>query len=570
MGLNSGTPDTIPQCDPASAKAADIKTLLEAIHNRLRSGLDDAWNGEREATALTGAVDPLVEPLRVANEAWAKQVAEMLTLLPYGAPSSTYAYSESKLVAAGLSDTIGNPYYPITAACQQLCSFALASRGMKFQNAAGGRFLRLLEAGSAVRRTWVDTMGGKWVTAENATDPKLLDGKPLPPPKPGAKPPPNPIDSFEPPNPALRQAPMLFKIHEIDPTVAFGPGSIFLYSNRQVRNSQETFVVTHADGKDYEYTIVANGRQEIWPVAPNGTTLKDNTAGAHLGFVLRADWATKTFQVFDTGGCQVREWSTGVQALADSSGGFHAGTFDGPTCTEVGAGADPFRGVGVLKFSSSAADQKTEADHIRNHVDNVLKKARPLGLARFVLLRRGVNVQMKDVSTFRQKDWLIYASPIMLTWEADEKDNYSIARYLWSLRDLPRSDEIQAMWILYVPRNELAAVMVEQGRRRSLRELLNDALRKLPKATQLLYARKVSQGIRIEGELLAIFTYPIANLTHRSDGSVYVSATYRKMNKMHPIHTLEGRWANAALSLDTAYLQGNQGDASFPTYFRPF
>ena len=540
---------------------ADIKILLEAIHTRLQAGLAEAWAGAQATIPTVGAFESIVEPLRVANEIWANQVSEMLTLVPYGGPGASYAYSESKLVAAGLSDTQSNPYYPITSACQQLCSFALASRGMEFQTYAGGRGLRLLHAGGTVRRTWVDAMHGKWVTAGNATTPTVVDG---------STPAPSPIDSYVTPNDALRKAPMLFKAHDIDASVAFGPGAIFLYSNRILRGATDDFVATHADGNNYEYTLHANARQEVWRVSSNGKNLVDNTAGAHIGFVLRADWATKTFQIFDTGGCQVADWGSGVTALADTSAGFHSGIFDGPTCTEVGPGSDPYRGVGVLPFASSSADQKTEADKILKHVNGVLKKARPLGLVRFALMRRGVTVQMKNVWRFREQDWLIYASPMMLTWESGELDNYPIARYLWSLRDLPRSDEIQAMWIVYVPRKELAAAMIEQGRGVGLPALLRLALNKLPAVTKDRYIRQEAAGKRIEPDLLARFSFPIANLSHREDGSVFVSATFRKFNKMHALYALEGRWGKAQLPLDQSYLQGTQSDSSLPGYFRTF
>jgi hypothetical protein len=159
----------------------------------------------------------------------------------------------------------------------------------------------------------------------------------------------------------------------------------------------------------------------------------------------------------------------------------------------------------------------------------------------------------------------------MLTWEADEKDNYSVARYLWSLRDLPRSDEIQAMWILYVPRSVLAAAMIEEGRGTPLPQLMRLAFNKLPEVAKNAYLADEAAGKRMIDALLAELTFPVANLTHRADGSVYVSATCRKFNKMHPIHTLEGRWkTEKRLPLSRAYLQGGQVDSSLPPYYRPF
>jgi len=579
VGLNSGKPNPIRTCDPSSGLVADFAILLEDIHARLKEGLASAWGGTQAMMAPTGAQIDQSRPLSDANEKWANQVAEMLTLQPYAGPGAAYALSESRLVAAGLSEEVQNPYYPMTSACQQLCSFALASRGYTFQ--LTNKYLRLLNAGSSVRRTWVETFKGKWVTAKDATDPILLDGKPPEPapedkqkqtdPKSQShqkKAAPNPIDSMELPNSALRSAPMLFRIHEKDPSVAFGPGSIFLYSNRPVKPASTT---TTIEGQ-YENTVTENGDQEKWRIAPDNIHLADNTAGAHLGFVLRADWASKTFQVFDTGGLGVSGWSNGVKALNENTnGGFHAGIFDGPACTEVGKGSDPFRGVGVLPFSSSPEDQKKEAEHINFHVENILKKARPLGLARLFLMKRGAKVQPGNVWNFKKQEWLMYASPTMLTWESNQYDNYSIARYLWSLRDLPSSNELQAMWVIYTPQRQLAETMLESNRTETLDEILEKTFQRLPEKRRkaLESPPKTGGPFSRNARLLARLSVPVTNLTHRNDGSVFVSATIRKFAKMHPLYMLEGRWGEPALPMTEAYLIGAQSDSAFPDYFRP-
>src|SRR5690606_31563144 len=47
---------------------------------------------------------------------------------------------------------------------------------------------------------------------------------------------------------------------------------------------------------------------------------------------------------------------------------------------------------------------------------------------------------------FAEEDWLLYASPLLPMWESAPTANYSISRYLWSLRDLPGRKHVQAFW----------------------------------------------------------------------------------------------------------------------------
>src|SRR5690606_13134717 len=70
--------------------------------------------------------------------------------------------------------------------------------------------------------------------------------------------------------------------------------------------------------------------------------------------------------------------------------------------------------------------------------------------------------------------------------------------------------------------------------------------------------------------VLADRTYPVADGTSRQDGKVEIAATYRKIPRMHPLHSLEGRWGSTArLPLDASFLQKGQTDSQFDAYLLP-
>src|SRR5690554_3411411 len=111
---------------------------------------------------------------------------------------------------------------------------------------------------------------------------------------------------------------------------------------------------------------------------------------------------------------------------------------------------------------------------------------------------------------FAEEDWLLYASPLLPMWEAAPTANYSISRYLWSLRDLPGGENVQAFWFFYVPQRELAEVMLEPGaREKTVGQLAVDALGRMKAIPRQRYFRFEEQD-RI-GRVLADRTYPVAD-----------------------------------------------------------
>jgi hypothetical protein len=127
-------------------------------------------------------------------------------------------------------------------------------------------------------------------------------------------------------------------------------------------------------------------------------------------------------------------------------------------------------GMGVPPSVTGLADQATW-----------LRKARPVGLARLVLLRRP-----KSTTDKLGIDDVLYVSRLLRMYGNGEKQNYGYARYIWSLRNVPFYQDVQAYWVLFIPRDYLADAMWALGvRGKSLDQLNTDA-----QVIKLLRAKK--------------------------------------------------------------------------------
>lgn len=179
----------------------------------------------------------------------------------------------------------------------------------------------------------------------------------------------------------------------------------------------------------------------------------------HIAFVMRvrrdAGGAVRAIQFFDVGGMNVPETPHPAIAKGIAQEGVY--TYDYPWSSSGKAGAlGAYSGHSVLSPS---------ADTLAKGIAR-LKEARPLGLARLVLARRHNAAQNRpvDLSADPPADWLLYASPLMLMYDEhtnpyEPPPNYAISRYLWSLRDLPGAEHIQAFWQISTPRSQLADAM---------------------------------------------------------------------------------------------------------------
>ncbi len=228
-----------------------------------------------------------------------------------------------------------------------------------------------------------------------------------------------------------------------------------------------------------------------------------NQGGAHIGFAVRVDLTGKRIQTFDTGGLNVKPRNTPLEA----------GTFDDPwvnaTAQVPGPHVAPehkaFKGVCVLAAPNLA--QALER----------MRRARPLGFARLVLLRRvaaGSKITSADIR---------FAGPLLRMHHdgSDGPRNLSYAAYLWSLRDHPGAGQLQATWLFYTPRGALTDVMLHGSSTAP-----TTSARQLTPSAMVRAAR-----IKTAPDHRLAEAYGIADHASQSDGTVTVVRRFDQHNK---------------------------------------
>ncbi|MEM7155006.1 MAG: hypothetical protein AAF799_19315 [Myxococcota bacterium] len=587
VGLNQATVPNgpAPAHDPLLGQASDIGPLVKHIVSRLPTpkargthrpdALDAAWDAQG-AHPLPTQLPPKAK-LANAEEAWARQVTEMLTLTAYGGPGVLYFGTEkrdSELLADNIDGRNGKDVYGLIHACQHLAAFGISSRGRpahrfkSWPKLARRKGRRLVNAGSS-SASLVHDLGGCWV----------IDGKPpkaVVPNAPGANGRVDPTQ-FQ-CHDELKTAKVLYTIKNKFKGCEFGPGSMFVFANRKPKNNVDangngSFITGTKENVTKHFKIV-----NVWKIGPGGV-LVDNSAAAHAGFVLRTDPAVMLgkkklddarFQLLDTGGLGVRGRGNGVTVLRVGSG-FHTGNFDGPAAERIGGG-DPFRGVGVWKKMTPA-----DATALDKHVESVLKTRRPLGFARLFLFSRAKTsfsgFDVLKIGTVKAP-WMIYASPLVPMYEKDLHANYAIVRYAWSLRGMPARDKVTAMWSIYAPRQELAQAMIDASRGDGINALANAAYGKIKHPGRKRGVSKKRGGGIDVSRLLQKFTVPLLDIQVSRGGLAEVTYKYSsktKYGKLSGLHFAERlSWDNKTrLPMDREFLQANQKGVGFPAYLQP-
>lgn len=591
VGINQASvPDgTAPGGDPLLGNASDIRVLVEHVVRRLQTpktapvahhrpdALEAAWDvqGARPLDVTL----PANAKLAHAEEAWARQVTEMLTLTPYAGTGLTYFGTfqhDGVFLADGIDGRASGSarVYGLVHACQHLSAFGVSSRGRPahrfgdYAKLSGLKGRRLVGAGSSASAVVTD-MGGKWVIG--GSPPKVIA------PKFGG----GGVDPAELVcDDGLQHAKVLYTIQGLE-GCDFAPGALFVMANRPVKDQskqiEKTGTGSRVEGK-VEVTYKDHREVERWHIGQSGL-LADNTDGAHIGFVLRTDPTVALaqgadeqrkldeakFQLLDTGGFGVPGRGDGVTVLNVGSG-FHNGNFDGPDAARI-SGRVPYRGVGVWPRMTSGDAQKLDA-----HVEQVLKTVRPLGLARLVIHDRSKSkITPLDAMKVGTADapWMLYASPLVPMYEADARANYSIVRYAWSLRGMPCRDAVHVMWWIYVPERPLAQAMLDAGRGDSLASIAQAAFGHV---TNPLRKQKLTRkdGSLDVARLLASHTMPIIDMRVTPAGLAEVTYKYPKVNQMSWLHFAERvAWdGKIRLPMDREFLPAGQSGSGFPGYLR--
>lgn len=566
------------EIDPRLGTAAELRPVVEHVVHRLQGKhakgdpLEPAWKVQK-AEPLPSTL-PSTAKVAHAEEAWARQVTEMLTLTPYAGTGLTY-FGTFAHDGMFLADNLDGrdpklDIYGLVHACQHLAAFGVSSRGRKphvfgdFHKLSGLKGRRLVTAGSAsalvvtdMKGTWV--IGGKPPTpftpkqlATGGVDPATLAC-----------------------TPELETAKGMYQINDMQ-GCDFAPGTVIVMANRKVRHDPKAVAKTgngsRIEGK-YEVTYKNHRPVQKWLIG-KGDRLGDNTDGAHAGFVLRTDpnvlagitpLDQARFQLLDTGGFGVAGRGDGVTVLNVGSG-FHTGNFDGPDAKQISSRLPSMmRGIGVWPRMTPA-----DGEALFDHVHGVLRKLRPLGLARLVILDRSKGkVHAKDLMNIGtpKGTWLLYASPVVPMYEAAAHANYSISRYVWSLRGVPAADLVEVRWFIFVPQRHLAQALIDAGRNADMVQVAEAAFDKI---TNPLHRRKLSKkdGSVDVAKVLAKYTLPILDLRSTPSGRAEVVYKYPKMaNLSFLYHAQREGWdGKIRLPMHQTFMNGDETPAGFPGY----
>ncbi|KYG10921.1 hypothetical protein BE21_09530 [Sorangium cellulosum] len=158
--------------------------------------------------------------------------------------------------------------------------------------------------------------------------------------------------------------------------------------------------------------------------------------GSHIAFVLRVDKDQKQAQFFDTGGLNHDERVKGPVPIIMQD--FKSmGAYDEPLWNKVTT--NHYIGMGIPRPPADLAGAVVR-----------IRKTRPIGFARLVLTKRGAKFE-EAIDPKNPPEALLFVSRLLRMWGDTEDQNFTIARYFWSLRNLPGTREVQALWVFYVP-----------------------------------------------------------------------------------------------------------------------
>lgn len=547
-----------------------LAALLHQVFFQLDASdaLEPVWEVEdgRPALAAVSRSAFSVAPVQTAEELWARQVCEMLLLTVYSGPANLYGggIKDFEMTAEAFLDS-GNPVLGLGYRCQDLATFGVASRGIKlpgFQIPAGSMAAHVSAKCEPAAQWFVGTEDPQVEPGAAGSKPKAATG--------------SPHDLMTGPA-RMNLLPLVQKVP------SYGAPAIHLFANMPARSGPldgaldyMTLNERFSSGQPIAGTACVIGSTVLGKrefkaehcvtveeqkgqfvrshstslLTDDGTLHRDNqNPGAHVGFALRQRPRTNQVQLFDTGGFSISGHDT---TLLARKGAFHAANLDTPGTTEIESKAgQPYKGTAIFP-----ALEEADAAPLRDTVLK-LRRARPLGLARFALLRRDL---AQSINPWRpqhvlEDDTLVYVSPVLGMWGPEEEQNYHISRFLWSLRQMPAADEVVGLWMLYAPTGVLA-----------------QELRRAPRGAAVLDTARSALGAQDVSRSLANATKPLHDIVVESDGSVRsLNSSGRDFGAKHPLHRLEGRGkrGDILVPMDQQFAPRRQvKGSSLPEYFR--
>jgi hypothetical protein len=191
-----------------------------------------------------------------------------------------------------------------------------------------------------------------------------------------------------------------------------------------------------ADKKSIEKAIDAGLTPgSVYVFKPGDKNDPTQPKGSHIAFVLRVDADQKQAQFFDTFGLG-HPGRMSQQVLLIPS---YMGAYDDPLWGMVTT--PHYIGMGIPKPPPdlAAAIQR-------------IRKTRMIGFARLILVQRGATFR-SPIDPKNPPPELLFVSRLLRMWGDKDDQNFTIARYYWSLRDLPATKDIQAYWAFWVPQD---------------------------------------------------------------------------------------------------------------------
>jgi hypothetical protein len=349
-----------------------------------------------------------------------------------------------------------DPAYPIVVACEHLATYVLLALGFVIETDMLGVGL---SAADDSGRELFKRAGGKWYKKSEIDVTKLVDTTQYPqldvPPRAGT------VYAFDPMQ-SIKSVTVYLTDEEAFQAGSDGkPDKSAPDLKRQAAiakarldkffSANKGTTVADYDGDKTQYNISVNeqGQTIATPITGlNACTVQVSAQiqGSHAQAAIRVAQQTNgktAVQLFNTSGSPSTQ--NDEHSFFRPIG--YGGIFDDDFVTTI-RNKERLVGVGV---PPPAPDPDSDW----------LRKARPVGLARFLLLRRS---QAAGADS-RTLDDVVYVSRLLRMWGDDSYANYGYAKYAWSLRNIPYYAQLEPHWILFVPRDALAGAMWAMGAR---------------------------------------------------------------------------------------------------------
>ena len=486
--------------DSAKILTPEVVTkVLTWIGTRLDEGLNDAWAGPAGKNDEFNLMD--------GEEKWARAFSEMFLGCPYGGPGEMYRLArfqqkadgdilfyqrlqakfwkwEDVMARRGIkrpkgwappadADKVTNtdPAYSIVVACQQLATYVVVSRGFSVEEdmsavglAAHDDSDREIYAKDGAK--WYPTRGTGAVSGDTLCNVQAASKLDVPP-RPGT------VYVYD---PMMYVTVKTFYLKD-EEAFQMDNGQFVLKDGQKVQDlkkqnavARQALELAFKKGRTAEQDISLDSSGNLSQggpgLSPYPRTISGQLSGSHAAAALRyfklktgAKADRPVGQLFDTNALASMVNDYPSHSLFQSVK--YNGIFDG-NFYEAMPNGYKLIGMGVPPDAERIGD---EADW--------LAKARPVGLARLVLLRRpDENAKTGPLGI----DDVIYVSRLLRMYGDEEDQNYGYARYIWSLRNIPYYKNFQPYWVLFIPRDTLADAMWFMGvRGKSVDDLNVDA-----------------------------------------------------------------------------------------------